>query len=125
MKSELKPWHDCPACPSCGARVGCPTRHEEPGRWSGPEDANLYCPACHVGWRGDGEAVAHAEFAREAWDQKLFIECGEQNLLRAAQHCLRILGDKDMHNSGKAQAVYELEVLLRSGVDQIEKRRAR
>lgn len=68
MTDGKKPWHDCPACPKCNSTVGTPARLEEPGRWYGPDDATLFCPACGTGWVGSPEDVAQAEKAQAAWE---------------------------------------------------------
>lgn len=68
MSEELKPWHDCPACPKCQSTVGTPARLEEPGRWYGPADATLFCPACGAGWVGSAAELEQAERAQAAWD---------------------------------------------------------
>lgn len=114
MSEGLKPWHDCPACPGCSGRVGCPARFEE--RWDGPDNANLYCPACGIGWLGAPEDVAQAERSRRAWDQKLRVECGEQRVLDAVDRCLAVISDPSMHNAGKGSAVAALELFLRDGL---------
>lgn len=116
MSEELKPWHDCPPCPSCGTKVGCPARHEERGRWSGPDTANLFCPACGVGWVGSGPEVLQAELAREIWDRKCRVESGEARLLDAVDKCLRIISDPEMHNAGKGQAISALGLFLQDGL---------
>lgn len=61
-----------PACPKCGAECGTPVNEEcgvERGRWDGPPNANLNCPACGAGWIGDDVAVADAWRAFVEYEQ--------------------------------------------------------
>ena len=64
-----RPWHDCPPCASCGAFVAVPVR-EADARFYPPKEgvANLFCPACGVGFVGFPGQVAQAERAQAAWD---------------------------------------------------------
>ena len=117
---ELKPWHDCPACPSCSARVGCPARNEEPGRWNGPPDSNLFCPACGTGWVGTGEELGQAEFSYRAWEEHERVQSGRTRLLSAVRRCVDVISDEKMHNAGKGQAVYELYLFLSDGMRNAE-----
>jgi hypothetical protein len=116
MSAEIKLWHDCPACPNCSAAVGCPAAREERGRWYGPADSNLFCPACGTAWLGSPVEMAQALRAQDAWDRKLYVESGEQRLLDAVDRCLAVIGDPHMHNAGKGSAVAELGLFLRDGV---------
>lgn len=59
---------DCPVCPECGLDCAVPARTQEPGRWHGPDDATLFCPACGTGWVGSAEDLAQAERAQAAWE---------------------------------------------------------
>lgn len=61
--------HDCPPCPEekCQARMGTPAHTTERGRWYGPADATLWCPACGSGWVGTPAEVAWAESAWRAY----------------------------------------------------------
>lgn len=58
------PWHDCPACPKCTARVGVTARFAE----HDPRAAHdLYCPACGHTWTGSEAERAQAVAADTAW----------------------------------------------------------
>jgi hypothetical protein len=65
----VAPHHDCPPCQACGCPVGVPIRTQEPGRWYGPDESTLFCPACGVGWIGTPDEVEQAEKAQAAWEQ--------------------------------------------------------
>ena len=81
---ELRPWHDCPSGPCGCGPVGClsPNRQRiylitvsrfridpySPGRWYGPQDATLFCPACGTGWHGTDEQIEQALIAETWWD---------------------------------------------------------
>jgi hypothetical protein len=63
---------EAPDCPECGAGCGTPVNSEcgvERGRWHGPDDANLKCPACGTGWVGDDIDVADAWRAFVEYEQ--------------------------------------------------------
>lgn len=64
--SDLRPWHDCPACPDCGATCAIPLRE---AHRAGERDQThtLACPACAADWIGTPEDVAQAERASAAW----------------------------------------------------------
>ncbi|TQF10489.1 hypothetical protein FJV41_39185 [Myxococcus llanfairpwllgwyngyllgogerychwyrndrobwllllantysiliogogogochensis] len=64
--AEPKPWHDCPACPSCKARCGIPARLADWNHRAAPTDT-LVCPSCGAGWVGTAGDVAQAERAYKAW----------------------------------------------------------
>lgn len=67
---SVLPEHDCPACPSCKTTCGTPAREaSEPGRWDGPGDATLWCPACGTAWAGEAADVEQAERAWKAWEE--------------------------------------------------------
>lgn len=63
----MSPSTDCPTCPSCSVPCGVPIR-ESRGRFRGPEEATLFCPACGSGWVGSAADEAQAEAAQAAWD---------------------------------------------------------
>lgn len=67
--SDVKPWHDCPACPGCGSTVGCTRDHHSRGE-DYPEDVTLCCPACGHGWTGSAEDLEKARRADAAWDEE-------------------------------------------------------
>ena len=54
---------EAPKCPECGDPLGTPCNEEcgvERGRWHGPPNATLKCPACGTGWVGTDVEVADA-----------------------------------------------------------------
>jgi hypothetical protein len=64
---------EAPRCPKCQAPCGTPVNVEcgvERGRWYGPDDANLKCPACGSAWIGDDQAVADAWRSFVEYEQK-------------------------------------------------------
>lgn len=68
--AALMPWHDCPSCPKCGMNCSVPASQAgTEGRWYGPPEATLFCPACGAGWVGDEADVAQAVRAQLAWEQ--------------------------------------------------------
>jgi Zn ribbon nucleic-acid-binding protein len=58
----IKPWHDCPACPSCAKPCGSLAW----GRERYLEDV-LACIACGHRWPGTEAERAQAEVADAAW----------------------------------------------------------
>lgn len=67
---SLKPWHDCPSCPKCGLNCAVPARCSGArGRWYGPDDATLFCPACGSAWVGNEADVVQADKAQAAWEE--------------------------------------------------------
>jgi hypothetical protein len=63
------PWHAAPMCPRkdrCGP-VGSLSPYSE-GRWYGPPDATLFCPACGHGWHGTDDEIEMALVAEVWWN---------------------------------------------------------
>jgi hypothetical protein len=80
---------DCPPCPKCGGHTGTPASLEcgvEPGRWYGPDNATLFCPACGTGWVGtvdDSLQAARAWIAYEEADTRITLDSLRRWLTRA------------------------------------------
>lgn len=66
----MKPWHDCPACPACKARVAIT---EVPSTGEPLPPPQLACPACGHEWTATPEERAQAEAADAAWESE---QCG-------------------------------------------------
>jgi hypothetical protein len=62
---------DCPRCPDekCGLPMSTPSSKTERGRWYGPANARLWCPACGTGWYGTDGDVKRAEMAWAAYER--------------------------------------------------------
>lgn len=75
----MKPEHNCPKCPHCGATCGVPIERAD---WNHRADAdrghNLACPACGGGWEASAEDLALAWVAQLAWDARLRAESWNQ-----------------------------------------------
>lgn len=63
----MKPEHNCPACPKCGARCGVPVEAADWNHRAGPLD-RIACPTCGTGWRGTDAEVEQARTAQAAWE---------------------------------------------------------
>lgn len=64
------PTTNCPACQSCSLPCATPAREApQPGRWYGPAEATLWCPACGTAWVGNAADVEQAERAWKAWEE--------------------------------------------------------
>ena len=77
MMARQDPATDCPACPSCGGPFGTPIAeargslgHVDHGRWYGPDNATLFCPACGAGWVANEADHRQAVRAYLAWHRK-------------------------------------------------------
>jgi len=64
----MKPWHDCPTCPSCSGPCGstCPTDGAE-----APRMGELRCLACGHEWAASEADLEQARRADAAWQQRL------------------------------------------------------
>lgn len=67
MKSETKPWIDCPKCPHCGSRSGVPRSKADWNHRANDGD-RIVCPACGKGWVGTLAEVTQATAAQIAWE---------------------------------------------------------
>jgi hypothetical protein len=61
-------YQDGPPCPKGCGSLGTPSHATEHGRWYGPENATLWCPACGTGWVGSQADVSLAEVAWRAYE---------------------------------------------------------
>lgn len=71
--SVVDPARDCPPCPACKLEVGTPVHRDcgvEHGRWHGPTNATLFCPACGTGWIGTEADLAQAWAAWRAYEEE-------------------------------------------------------
>lgn len=67
--------HDCPPCPKGCGNIATPSSKTEQGRWYGPPESRLWCPACGAGWYGSDAELRKAEDAWLAYE--LLCEMGE------------------------------------------------
>ena len=71
--SGSDPTNDCPRCPN-GHACGTPIRHchrPDVADWHVEhEGANLWCPCCGCFWKGDADALLHAEMSYIAFEEK-------------------------------------------------------
>lgn len=59
---------NCPPCPKCGCNVATPSSETEHGRWYGPPESRLWCPACGAGWYGSDDEVKAAQRAMDMYE---------------------------------------------------------
>ena len=68
---QVRPWHDCPPCPSCSLDVGTPIADcagdPTTDRHRGPDGSTCWCPACGMGWIATPEDLGRARRALHAW----------------------------------------------------------